>query len=76
MTEKEIYDFQSILFWVIEGRFNDAQIPPYLRKILMEGIYSRYQAQAETYTRQLMAEEIAQTQQGGTMNGENQEAES
>lgn len=47
MTEKEIYDLQNDVYWWLETRMKD--IPPMLQKMIIEGIYSRYQTKATAY---------------------------
>lgn len=47
MTEKEIYNLQNDIYWWLETRMKD--IPPMLQKMIIEGIYSRYQTKAIAY---------------------------
>lgn len=47
MTEKEIYNLQNDIYWWLETRMKD--IPPMLQKMIIEGIYSRYQTKAAAY---------------------------
>lgn len=47
MTEKEIYNLQNDIYWWLETRMKD--IPPMLQKMIIEGIYSRYQTKATAY---------------------------
>lgn len=47
MTEKEIYNLQNEIYWWLETRMKD--IPPMLQKMIIEGIYSRYQTKATAY---------------------------
>lgn len=47
MTEKEIYNLQNDIYWWLETRMKD--IPPMLQKMILEGIYSRYQTKATAY---------------------------
>lgn len=63
MTEKEIYIVQNDLYWSIIKKFNSAQIPPLLQKIIMEGIYSRFQTIALQYDWDLNIQEYAKKQQ-------------
>lgn len=57
MTEKEIYNLQNDIYWWLQRKMQD--IPPMLQKIIMEGIYSRYQTMAEQYQWELQIEELA-----------------
>lgn len=63
MTEKEIYTIQNDLYWSLLKRFNSSQIPPLLQKIIMEGIYSRFQTSALQYDWDLNIQEYAKQQQ-------------
>lgn len=57
MTEKEIYNLQNDIYWQLQRKMQN--IPPMLQKIIMEGIYSRYQTVAEQYQWELQIEELA-----------------
>lgn len=57
MTEKEIYNLQNDIYWWLQRKMQN--IPPMLQKIVMEGIYSRYQTVAEQYQWELQIEEFA-----------------
>lgn len=57
MTEKEIYNLQNDIYWWLQRKMQN--IPPMLQKIIMEGIYSRYQTVAEQYQWELQIEELA-----------------
>lgn len=51
MTEKEIYTLQNDIFFWLESKMGD--IPPLLQKMIIEGIYSRYQTKAAAYNWEL-----------------------
>ena len=60
MTEKELDILQKDIYWTILNQFNNHNIPPLIQKIIMEGIYSRFQTKADSYNWQLKINEYAE----------------
>ena len=60
MTEKELDILQKDIYWTILNQFNNYNIPPLIQKIIMEGIYSRFQTKADSYNWQLKINEYAE----------------
>lgn len=46
MTEKTLVEAQEKVYQMLLNYFKQNQIPPILQKIIMEGIYSRFQTNA------------------------------
>lgn len=60
MTEKEILTIQNDLYWNIKKIFGQQGVPPILQKILIEGIYSRFQTEASSYDWDLYIQSYAE----------------
>lgn len=60
MTEKELDILQKDIYWTILNQFENHNIPPLIQKIIMEGIYSRFQTKADSYNWQLRINEYAE----------------
>lgn len=65
MTEKELYNLQNDIYWMVNSQFKQNNIPPILQKMIMEGIYSRFQTLANSYDWELMIEDIAKKNHSG-----------
>lgn len=74
MTEKELYILQNDIFWLLENKLNG--VPPLLQKIIVEGIYSRFQTKAAEYEWSLNIQDSIDKEKGETGNEQNQETES
>lgn len=70
MTEKELYILQKDIYWLLSQKMNG--VPPILQKMIMEGIYSRFQSNAEKYDWELSMIDKQQEKE----NEQNQEIES
>ena len=74
MTEKEIYTLQNDIFFWLESKMVD--IPPMLQKMIIEGIYSRYQTKAIAYDWELVINDKINAEKGRDTDEQNQETES
>ena len=74
MTEKEIYTLQNDIFFWLESKMVD--IPPMLQKMIIEGIYSRYQKKAIAYDWELAINDKINAEKGRDTDEQNQETES
>lgn len=60
MTEKDLDNLQKDIYWWLSQKMRG--IPPILQKIIMEGIYSRFQSKAESYDWELQIQEKSNSQ--------------
>lgn len=63
MTEKDLDILQKDIYWWLLKKMNG--IPPILQKFIMEGIYSRFQTNAEHYDWELKIQEEAEKNKSG-----------
>lgn len=63
MTEKDLDILQKDIYWWLLKKMNG--IPPILQKLIIEGIYSRFQTNAEHYDWELKIQEEAEKNKSG-----------
>lgn len=87
MTEEALYIIQNDIYWMINDKFQKNNIPPMIQKMIMEGIYSRYQTESLKYEWEIRIQNYAKNQETennsliikpieGVDNEQNQETES
>lgn len=87
MTEEALYIIQNDIYWMINDKFQKNNIPPMIQKMIMEGIYSRYQTESLKYEWEIRIQNYAKNQETennsliikpieGVDNEQNQEIES
>ena len=62
MTEESLYIIQNDIYWMINDKFRKNNIPPMIQKMIMEGIYSRYQTESLKYEWELRIQNYAEKQ--------------
>lgn len=86
MTEEALYIIQNDIYWMINDKFQKNNIPPMIQKMIMEGIYSRYQTESLKYEWEIRIQNYAKNQEAennsliikpieGVDNEQNQETE-
>lgn len=63
MTEESLYIIQNDIYWMINDKFQKNNIPPMIQKMIMEGIYSRYQTESLKYEWEIRIQNYAKDQE-------------
>lgn len=63
MTEESLYIIQNDIYWMINDKFQKNNIPPMIQKMIMEGIYSRYQTESLKYEWEIRIQNYAKNQE-------------